>query len=569
VGASSGWWLAIDFGTSNTAAAHVDEQSGAARVLPSIHADWAMSSAVFVESPTRIEVGEAARTRALTDPSGFLATPKRVLTAGAATFHIGRHDVPAHLVPAALLRAALAEAEALHAGGPPLGLVLTHPEGWSRPQLRTLIDAANEVGYPDSTVRTVPEPVAAAAWLTRDRPLNRGERVTVADFGGGSLDVTVLAATGDGGFDIVAARGDSTLGGRDLDTAVRRWVHRQLSAQHPLAMDTLREGGATSADRRELDEAIRTAKELLSTTYAAPLEVRVGPHHQRLTLTRQDFESLIDPELARAWNLVRATLDAVTGSTGPLFLIGGSARIPLVGERFGALSARGEVRTPDDPQAVVAPGALLATGHRRQSAPAGPARPQAWTGTAAHHRDAAPAAPDDADTVLFAAAPQTRRRRAVTRAGAALLAVVAVVLGVVALHHNAAGTGTATGSTSTAPAPPPTTVTPLVGTVAGTDDNGFAHSRARCNTGDPAMLLARTPYSLVVICRGPSGLYFHGLRRSDNATISLTDPVPGHASYTVTNPADNTRYRIDATALTITRNGELLATEPVLEFAHR
>ncbi len=72
---SSGWMLSVDFGTSNTAAAHVDDLTGAVQTLPLSYGANLMSSSVYVQSPTRIEAGEVAQNKAAADPSGYLATP--------------------------------------------------------------------------------------------------------------------------------------------------------------------------------------------------------------------------------------------------------------------------------------------------------------------------------------------------------------------------------------------------------------------------------------------------------------------------------------------------------------
>ncbi len=48
---SSAWDLSIDFGTSNTAAAHTSPSGNGVQVLPLSYQSNAIPSAVFVESP--------------------------------------------------------------------------------------------------------------------------------------------------------------------------------------------------------------------------------------------------------------------------------------------------------------------------------------------------------------------------------------------------------------------------------------------------------------------------------------------------------------------------------------
>lgn len=124
---------------------------------------------------------------------------------------------------------------------------------------------------------------------------------------------------------------------------------------------------------------------------------------------------------------------------------------------------------------------------------------------------------------------------------------------------------------TTAPSPTATTVPPLQSSVFGADGQGFLTEGPRCNDNDAAMSVARTTKSRVVICHtGDQRYYYKGVRASDGAGIELDDPVPqGGGAYTVTNPVDGTRYELDASGLTITKAGSVLADEPVTEFAHR
>ncbi|MFE9784804.1 protein kinase [Nocardia salmonicida] len=129
-------------------------------------------------------------------------------------------------------------------------------------------------------------------------------------------------------------------------------------------------------------------------------------------------------------------------------------------------------------------------------------------------------------------------------------------------------TGSQTGYTT---APTTTTVAPLQSRVSGADDQGFLTAGPRCNDNDAAMSIARTTRSRVVICHtGDQRFYYKGVRASDGAGIELDDPVPnGGGAYTVTNPTDGTQYQLNASGLTIIKAGSVLASEPVIEFAHR
>jgi actin-like ATPase involved in cell morphogenesis len=379
------WLLGVDFGTSNTAAAHVNEVTGAVQPLPLSHHSNLMPSAVFITSPSQIDVGDVALNKAAYNPTGFIAAPKRLLTLGQSRFQIGDFEVPAHRVVAAVLRSILNRGKGQHQGNPPSGIVLTHPEGWSAQQVRVLTDAAAELGYGADRVWTLSEPRAAANYYSRSNQVVAGEQVAVFDFGGGTLDVAILTKTADGNFDVLAAQGDNALGGRNFDAAIRRWVDTELSDRNPALLSVLEEENS-SREQRALEDSIRDAKEVLSEAPQASIGVSAGPgKHEVLLLTRGEFEDLIEREVRRGVELARATFRAAGvdgGAVSSIYLTGGSSRIPLVHQRIQGL---GRVATLDDPKTVVAQGALLtALANRAQRAgmmapprPSQPA-PQHW-----------------------------------------------------------------------------------------------------------------------------------------------------------------------------------------------
>ncbi|MFD4268124.1 Hsp70 family protein [Rhodococcus sp. NPDC058481] len=352
------WVLGIDFGTSNTAAAHTGPVSGSVEALQLSHNRTTMSSAVFVESPDRIEVGDVATDRAETNPAAFMPSPKRVVAQG--IVNVNGYDLPASVPVAAVLESVMDRATSAHGGMAPSELVLTHPEAWSPREIQVLLDAAAKLGLDASKIKTVSEPRAAAHYYSRVKTLAPGTRIAVFDFGGGTLDIAVLEANEHGTFDVVAARGDNGLGGKNFDAFIRRWVDQQLEDRDPDLLNYLRTQAPMDV-RYALDDSIRRAKELLSEAPSATITVAANGRAEKFQITREEFEELIAPALDKAVNLTRATLtDAHVSDPSQLealYLTGGSSRIPVVHERLKEL---GPIATLDDPKTVVAQGALAA-----------------------------------------------------------------------------------------------------------------------------------------------------------------------------------------------------------------
>ncbi|MCX5044847.1 Hsp70 family protein [Aldersonia sp. NBC_00410] len=475
---STGWELAIDFGTSNTAAA-ARETDGTINAIALSHHSNLMPSAVFIQAPDEILVGQVALNQAATNPAAFLAAPKRSIPHG--IVNINSYDVPVQQPVAAVLRSVLDRAVTAHRGQSPARVVLTHPEGWSPHEVQVLIAAATIAGVPADRVSTISEPRAAAAHYSRSEPLAVGEKIAVFDFGGGTLDIAVLQADSTGGFDVIAAGGDNQLGGKNLDAVLRHWVDAQLLDTDPDRREFLRRT-APMGTLRTLEDSIRHAKELLSEAAQATITVPGATTGDQLGLTlgRSEFDELITTQIDRSLALTRDTLTRA-GITGPtdlraLFLTGGSSRIPLVHSRLQTL---GPIATLDDPKTVVARGALT----RAITAAAAPATSGV---TARPARQAAPAhlAPPPetlnfraklgmatgkaaANVVNFADA-----KRRTTAIAAAAVAAAVVVGGVMLARSGSDGEASAAAlpTTTTEAATPvqPVTGNAAVGTTAAT-----------------------------------------------------------------------------------------------------
>lgn len=447
------WLLGIDFGTSNTAAAHSGALSGNVEALALSHSSNLMPSAVYVDAPDRIAVGDVAANEAERNPAGYLPAPKRLI--GQPMVAVNGQTIPSYLPVAAVLRTVLNRALAAHAGQPPHQVVLTHPEAWSPLQIQVLFDAARYAGIDPSRITTISEPRAAAQYYTRSHTITPGQRIAVFDFGGGTLDIAVLTATpaavstqgqpsnrhGLVTFDVIAARGDNGIGGKNFDALIRRWVDDQLESRNPDLLQYLR-GAAPMAVRQGLDNSIRRAKELLSEAPSATITVAGGGFHETLQITRDEFEELIRPVVERALELTRGTLrDAAITSPdqlSALYLTGGSSRVPLIQNRLREL---GPVATLDDPKTVVAQGALVAL-HARSQAQTQPAP------TAPAAAELMPSWQQQTHAPGSATASGGGRNKLILGLGGAAVAV-ALVAGIVALTSGDGGNGGGDNPTTT------------------------------------------------------------------------------------------------------------------------
>ncbi|GAA1500882.1 hypothetical protein GCM10009827_008080 [Dactylosporangium maewongense] len=345
--------LGIDFGTSTTVAM-LAGADGVARPLL-FDASPLLSSAVFAAPGGDLLTGADAERAAVAFPAAYEPNPKRRVDER--TVLLGEREVTVVDLVAAVLRRVAVEAER-STGVPPPTVVLTHPATWGATRLSVLAESAERAGL--GAVRFVPEPVAAAAYLTGTlrQELPPGRCLVVYDLGAGTFDVSAVRATG-GGFEVVTSAGIADVGGLDLDAAVVGLARETAGPAVWQRLDRPRTQPDQEA-RHQLWHGARAVKEQLSRHATGDLRIPVAA--ATIHVTREEFEALALPYLRRTVEVTLRTLGAAgidTGEVAGLFLVGGGSRVPLA----ATLLHRATRIAPsilDHPELVVAAGSLHA-----------------------------------------------------------------------------------------------------------------------------------------------------------------------------------------------------------------
>ncbi|HZW25214.1 MAG TPA: Fe-S protein assembly chaperone HscA [Gallionella sp.] len=354
--------VGIDLGTTNSLVATV--RNGISVVLNDDNGRAMLPSVVRYAVDGDVTVGESAQAAQSEDPVNTIVSVKRFMGRGLKDIgEISRLpyrfiDAEGMLqlrtaagakspveVSAEILRVLRERAEA-SLGGELVGAVITVPAYFDDAQRQATKDAAKLAGL--NVLRLLNEPTAAAIAYGLD---NAAEGVyAVYDLGGGTFDISILRLSR-GVFEVLAANGDSALGGDDFDQRIHCWLleKNNLSALSP-------------QDTRLLLTHARTAKEQLTDHAEARITaVLSGGELIDNVLTRAEFQSMSQNLVQRTLQLLRRALrDAKLGvaDVKGVVMVGGATRMPqvqhAVGEFFGQMPL-----TNLDPDKVVALGAAI------------------------------------------------------------------------------------------------------------------------------------------------------------------------------------------------------------------
>ena len=182
--------IGIDLGTSNSAAAVVE--AGKPVMIPSaegtvVGGGKAFPSYVAFDKDGNLLVGEAARRQAVTNPENTVTAFKRKMGAKDKYTLVGKEYTPQQL-SAFVLQKIKKDAEA-YLGQPIKKVVITVPAYFNDAQRQATKDAGTIAGL--EVERIINEPTAASLAYGADKA-GKEEKILVFDFGGGTLDITIL-----------------------------------------------------------------------------------------------------------------------------------------------------------------------------------------------------------------------------------------------------------------------------------------------------------------------------------------------------------------------------------------
>ncbi|MCU0289971.1 MAG: Hsp70 family protein, partial [Acidobacteria bacterium] len=236
------------------------------------------------------------------------------------------------------------------------GAIITVPAYFNDAQRQATKDAGEIAGL--NVLRIINEPTAASLSFSLD--LSKKHYVLVYDFGGGTIDISILDIQKDV-IKVLATAGDINLGGNDFDIMIANQIVAEIKNEYQvdLSQDRL-------ALQRIREIAENTKKELSSVDECEinlPFiaEHENGPVHFLRYFTRKEFESLIMKKIDRTIEICSIALNKANkkiNEIDEILLVGGSTRIPAVQKRIKEFFKK-EPNKKVNPDEIVAMGAAV------------------------------------------------------------------------------------------------------------------------------------------------------------------------------------------------------------------
>jgi molecular chaperone DnaK len=343
--------VGIDLGTTNSCVAVLE--AGAPRVIENAEGSRTTPSVVaFTEKGDRL-VGTPAKRQATTNPEGTFFATKRLI---GRRFDSPEAQKDKAMVPYKVVRAdngdawvefrgqkyspsqiasyvltSMKETAERHLGKQVKQAVVTVPAYFNDSQRQATKDAGEIAGL--EVKRIINEPTAAALAYGLNKGNSDKERIiAVYDLGGGTFDISILEIANNV-FEVKSTNGDTFLGGEDFDQRLQNYIIQEYKKSSGIDLRN------NSLALQRLKEAAEKAKCELSSLTSTQITLPYitadasGPKHLEMTLTRAQYENLVDDLIQKTIEPCHKALkDAkcTTNQIDEVILVGGMTRTPKV-----------------------------------------------------------------------------------------------------------------------------------------------------------------------------------------------------------------------------------------------
>ncbi len=366
--------LGIDLGTTKSAIAYLEGSTPEIILTPEGHR-LLPSIVAFTSTGERL-VGQPAKSQMITNPLNTISSVKTLMGKKYSEVEPYLHEFPFHIIRhgedllrievnnqvyspeeiSAMILLKLKDAADRYLSDPIDSVIITVPAYFNDSQRQATKDAGSIAGL--NVKRIINEPTAASLAYSID--LKKKAKIIVYDFGGGTIDISVLDVQ-NGIIKVLATAGNTHLGGNNFDIALTQKLTKEFADEHRI--DLSRDKAALQRIR----EAAENAKIELSAVDECEInlpfiaESEDGPVHLIKYLRRSEFENLVKKDIESTLEICARALQNASlrkEDVDEFLLVGGSTRIPFVQQMVKEFFKRPPNRKVN-PDEIVAMGAAM------------------------------------------------------------------------------------------------------------------------------------------------------------------------------------------------------------------
>jgi molecular chaperone DnaK len=340
-------YLAIDFGTSFTSAAVVQDGQSPV-VIKNIQNEGVsfFPSVFLVDDAGKTICGSSAEKQSRRFPDRFIKEIKLKI-ANEYIDHQGKQLSIDRLI-GDFLQHIKEMAEAQVTQGLNLSIVvITIPVSYAENEKQLMTKAAKLAGF--AQVEFLKEPMAAGLFHIMEEDLGKklavDESILIYDLGGGTFDTSVVQKKSANYCEEIKSLGNSRCGGSDFDACIYNYIIQKMPTDFQMS----------PSNEVLLSQLVTLFKHELSISESYGDIISFLPNDYSVDLSRKEFEQMLVKEkyLEATYKLVQNLVDSHDVSY--ILLVGGSCRIPYVGEQLKQFNK--PIYVSKDPQLAVAKGA--------------------------------------------------------------------------------------------------------------------------------------------------------------------------------------------------------------------
>lgn len=324
--------VGIDLGTTFSAIAYVNENSGKPEIIKNSFGDTIIPSVLCFQEDGKVLFGEDAKGRQLAGDLNSIAFFKRNMGNEMFLVNFFGKGYNATDLSAIFLEKIKQEAEQ-EIGQKITDAVITVPAYFTHKEREATIEAGRKAGI--NVLSIINEPTAAAFAYGLNEKQDE-QTILIYDLGGGTFDVTIAKIDKDE-IEIIGSDGNHELGGKDWDDCIARYIAQELYENHDIDVNE------DSEMLSSLLVIAENAKKQLTSRDEVTVQISFKDKKVKVTITEELFENISEFLLGETKDLTNNLIESVGLTWNDIqgaILVGGSTRMRMIHKYVKEMSGK-------------------------------------------------------------------------------------------------------------------------------------------------------------------------------------------------------------------------------------